>query len=505
MWESIRRLSSRASTASPRHPQSERDPERAQRDEGFPIASRDLHFAVRDRCRRDFTRSTRTTARGRGEPLSGSGRVHPRTAPLHPQLPNSLKGEGERPLHPRGANPVSSGKIREDPGRCRCQGTSNVQRRSANPGCCPRPPRETPSATKRPGLHRSAARGRAEYPHSMIKSGLVRRVGAALFLAACSKSAPPAAAPPPPEVRVVVVATQPIANAIELPGRLQAIRTSEVRARVDGIVERRLYTEGPTSAPASRCSRSTRALRAQVSAAAAALARAEATAPTRSRTSALQGTRRAAGAQPAGVRRRRARLRTAQADVARARPARRGATQPGATPPSPRRSPAAPAAPRSPKARSVSGGRRHSSPASSSSIRSTRTSRSRAPLSSICAARSPSGARRDGSPAPPCTSCSRTARSTASSDASTSSTWHRLGDGTAAMRATSPTRSASSCPASSCACASTPACGRMACAFRSAPSRHAERRHRVRRRREGHRRGRAGQARAARGRRWVID
>src|SRR5258705_3883596 len=88
-----------------------------------------------------------------------------------------------------------------------------------------------------------ATRTRAEYPHSMIKSGLARRLGAALFLAACSKSAPPAAAPPPPEVRIVVVAAQPIANAIELPGRLQAIRTSEVRARVDGSIQRRLYTE----------------------------------------------------------------------------------------------------------------------------------------------------------------------------------------------------------------------------------------------------------------------
>src|SRR6476620_5707840 len=55
-------------------------------------------------------------------------------------------------------------------------------------------------------------------------------------------SAPPA--PPPPEVSVITVSAQPIVNVIELPGRLQAIRTAEVRARVDGIVERRLYTEG---------------------------------------------------------------------------------------------------------------------------------------------------------------------------------------------------------------------------------------------------------------------
>ena len=33
-------------------------------------------------------------------------------------------------------------------------------------------------------------------------------------------------------------------NLVELPGRVAAVRTAEVRARVDGIVERRLYTEG---------------------------------------------------------------------------------------------------------------------------------------------------------------------------------------------------------------------------------------------------------------------
>jgi membrane fusion protein (multidrug efflux system) len=113
----------------------------------------------------------------------------------------------------------------------------------------------------------------------MIKSGLVRRGGAALLLAACSKSAPPAAAPPPPEVRVVVVSAQPIAKTIELPGRLQAIRTSEVRARVDGIIERRLYTEGTdVSAGQPLFAIDPRPLRAQVNAAAAALSRAQATA-----------------------------------------------------------------------------------------------------------------------------------------------------------------------------------------------------------------------------------
>src|SRR3546814_16856948 len=68
--------------------------------------------------------------------------------------------------------------------------------------------------------------------------------GAALafLLAACSSEAPPA--PPPPEVNIVTVRTQAVPNVIELPGRVQAYRTSEVRARVNGIVERPLFDEG---------------------------------------------------------------------------------------------------------------------------------------------------------------------------------------------------------------------------------------------------------------------
>jgi membrane fusion protein, multidrug efflux system len=162
---------------------------------------------------------------------------------------------------------------------------------------------------------------RAEYPHSMIKSGLVRRVGVALFLAACSKSAPPAAAPPPPEVRIVVVAAQPIANAIELPGRLQAVRTSEVRARVDGIIQRRLYTEGTdVRAGQPLFAIDARPMRAQANAVAAALSRAEATAA-----NAEQDVSRYKGlvAQQALSQQEYdaaiARLRTAQADVAQRR------------------------------------------------------------------------------------------------------------------------------------------------------------------------------------------
>lgn len=63
-----------------------------------------------------------------------------------------------------------------------------------------------------------------------------------LSLAACSKEEAPVM--PPPQVEVVVVRTEPVANVIELPGRVQAVRTAEVRARVTGIVGELLYREG---------------------------------------------------------------------------------------------------------------------------------------------------------------------------------------------------------------------------------------------------------------------
>lgn len=66
-------------------------------------------------------------------------------------------------------------------------------------------------------------------------------------LNACGQQPPPP--PPPPEVSTVTIGLESVPNVLELPGRVQAFRTSEVRARVDGIVQRRLYVEG-TDVPA---------------------------------------------------------------------------------------------------------------------------------------------------------------------------------------------------------------------------------------------------------------
>jgi membrane fusion protein, multidrug efflux system len=70
-------------------------------------------------------------------------------------------------------------------------------------------------------------------------SGVLCAIG---LLGACTEQAPPA--PPPPEVSVVVAQSKAIDNISEVPGRVQAVRIAQVRARVDGIVQRRLYVEG---------------------------------------------------------------------------------------------------------------------------------------------------------------------------------------------------------------------------------------------------------------------
>ncbi|WP_321860111.1 efflux RND transporter periplasmic adaptor subunit [Burkholderia cenocepacia] len=72
---------------------------------------------------------------------------------------------------------------------------------------------------------------------------LITVATAAVFLAACGKkeSAPP---PQTPEVGVVTVQPQAVPVYTDLPGRTSAFLVAQVRARVDGIVLRREFTEG---------------------------------------------------------------------------------------------------------------------------------------------------------------------------------------------------------------------------------------------------------------------
>lgn len=70
-----------------------------------------------------------------------------------------------------------------------------------------------------------------------------------MMLAGCGHSEaqqarPGASAPPPPEVDVITVSSGRVVLTQDLSGRIHAYRTAQVRARVEGIVERRLFAEG---------------------------------------------------------------------------------------------------------------------------------------------------------------------------------------------------------------------------------------------------------------------
>ena len=68
-------------------------------------------------------------------------------------------------------------------------------------------------------------------------------VGSILILPGCAPKQQ-MAAPPPPEVGVVTIQAGPLPITMELPGRIDAVRTAQVRARVAGILLKRVFEEG---------------------------------------------------------------------------------------------------------------------------------------------------------------------------------------------------------------------------------------------------------------------
>jgi membrane fusion protein (multidrug efflux system) len=80
-------------------------------------------------------------------------------------------------------------------------------------------------------------------------NGLTRRfrvaagcVACGLALAACGKKPPPPM--PPPTVGYVVLRAQPVPLIADLPGRVAAFESSDVRPQVNGIVRQRTFVEG---------------------------------------------------------------------------------------------------------------------------------------------------------------------------------------------------------------------------------------------------------------------
>jgi len=64
------------------------------------------------------------------------------------------------------------------------------------------------------------------------------------LVAGCGKPAPQQQQMPPPEVDVTVVNGAAVPVVQDLVGRLSAVRTADVRARVAGVLQKRVYTEG---------------------------------------------------------------------------------------------------------------------------------------------------------------------------------------------------------------------------------------------------------------------
>src|SRR5882724_10343094 len=67
-------------------------------------------------------------------------------------------------------------------------------------------------------------------------------------LAACKEQTAAAAtqqSPPPPlQVGVIAVKPQPVTRMTDLPGRISAVLSADVRPQVSGIIQTRLFTEG---------------------------------------------------------------------------------------------------------------------------------------------------------------------------------------------------------------------------------------------------------------------
>jgi len=69
-------------------------------------------------------------------------------------------------------------------------------------------------------------------------------LAATLFLSACEKPATAPVAPPTPEVVILKVKSQDVPVAHEFVGKTASSRKVEIRSRVEGFLEKRLYTEG---------------------------------------------------------------------------------------------------------------------------------------------------------------------------------------------------------------------------------------------------------------------
>jgi membrane fusion protein, multidrug efflux system len=96
------------------------------------------------------------------------------------------------------------------------------------------------------GENRPEGRGTGTMPRKsqgLHRPGGGLAVWVAVLVAGCSHQAPPPT-PPPPKVSVVVLKAESVPITTELPGRINAYRTADVRPQVNGIILKRLFVEG---------------------------------------------------------------------------------------------------------------------------------------------------------------------------------------------------------------------------------------------------------------------
>lgn len=101
--------------------------------------------------------------------------------------------------------------------------------------------------TRDPGRGDSPSRPRQRLRRAALILTVPSLVG---VLGACGEgdkkavAGAPGGGMPPPEIDVVVIQPGTATITQDLPGRVQAIRSAQIRARVEGVLEKRLFTEG---------------------------------------------------------------------------------------------------------------------------------------------------------------------------------------------------------------------------------------------------------------------
>jgi membrane fusion protein, multidrug efflux system len=88
-----------------------------------------------------------------------------------------------------------------------------------------------------------------ESERARLRARTILAAATSLIVAgACKKDGPPQA-PPPPEVAVVQVEPQRVPTSFDITGEVYPYRRVEVRARIDGVIEARPFTEGASVKP----------------------------------------------------------------------------------------------------------------------------------------------------------------------------------------------------------------------------------------------------------------